>query len=106
MTDFVAEPVDGEIKYITKKCNRCEELKPVEEFHKNSASHDGLRSYCKKCHNESRKEGPKLRPKPIHHEILTYAESPNIHEKRYSQFDAIAFVVAVLIFFLMGRMSK
>lgn len=55
MTDYSVEQAEGEIKYITKKCNRCNELKPVEEFHKNSASHDGRRTICKECHNTARR---------------------------------------------------
>jgi hypothetical protein len=35
-----------------KVCARCGEIKPHEEFHKNSRSADGLHSYCKTCNKE------------------------------------------------------
>ncbi len=33
----------------TKVCVKCRQEKPVEEFHRNSRSADGLHSYCKEC---------------------------------------------------------
>lgn len=47
----------AKIVYITKHCSKCNTLKPMEEFHKNKSSHDGHRSVCKACHNESRRTG-------------------------------------------------
>lgn len=32
-----------------KRCSRCGQIKPDSEFHKNSASKDGLKSDCKEC---------------------------------------------------------
>lgn len=55
MTDFDNQKDESTIQYINKKCNRCEQMKPVEEFHKNSASYDGRRSICKECHNAGRR---------------------------------------------------
>lgn len=34
-----------------KKCNKCDELKPLTEFHKHKKSPDGVRYHCKKCGN-------------------------------------------------------
>ncbi|MFF6966038.1 endonuclease VII domain-containing protein [Streptomyces anthocyanicus] len=34
---------------IEKKCGRCEEAKPVSEFHKRARSVDGLQAFCKGC---------------------------------------------------------
>lgn len=36
-----------------KKCTKCKEAKPLEEFHKRSASKDGRQSKCKTCNNAS-----------------------------------------------------
>src|SRR4030042_4669772 len=33
----------------TKRCCKCKKELPVEEFHKNKSSKDGLNSICKKC---------------------------------------------------------
>ena len=41
------KPPDG-----FKRCSRCREVKPVEEFFRNAARHDGLTSYCKVCFPE------------------------------------------------------
>ena len=37
----------------TKKCARCSEEEPVEEFHVNKARKDGRQSSCKQCYKES-----------------------------------------------------
>lgn len=34
---------------VEKRCIRCEEVKPIEEFHKNKKQKDGCHYYCKKC---------------------------------------------------------
>ena len=39
-----------------KRCSRCGEEKPVEEFYKNKARYDGLDVYCKKCKGVWNKE--------------------------------------------------
>ena len=35
--------------YPTKTCNKCKESKPIDEFHINNSSLDGLRNDCKRC---------------------------------------------------------
>ena len=36
----------------SKKCSKCNELKPATQFSKRTISKDGLQPYCKKCVNE------------------------------------------------------
>lgn len=36
-----------------KTCPKCVKTKPFSEFHKNSASRDGLQRWCKACRNEA-----------------------------------------------------
>ena len=37
----------------TKRCPKCEEIKPKSDFHKDKSKKDGLCSYCKSCIKES-----------------------------------------------------
>lgn len=37
------------MNHPTKTCNKCKERKPIEEFHINRSSLDGLRNDCKRC---------------------------------------------------------
>jgi hypothetical protein len=37
---------------MTKRCARCHEVKPFEEFHRNSSKKDGLAHRCKPCARE------------------------------------------------------
>lgn len=51
-----------------KKCNKCGEVKFVQEFYKNNKSIDGLGSQCKPCDKETRKKNyelMKLKDKPL-----------------------------------------
>lgn len=36
-----------------KRCSKCKEQKPLEDFHKDKAKKGGLRGYCKPCNSES-----------------------------------------------------
>jgi len=36
----------------TKRCPRCGETKPVDEFHRDRSAHDGLTGWCASCRNE------------------------------------------------------
>ena len=38
-----------------KKCNKCGEIKSLEEFSKNKSSKDGLKTQCKACENQRSK---------------------------------------------------
>jgi superfamily II helicase len=52
----------------TKKCSHCGEIKPIDEFYKNTSYKDGHLNVCKTCTSESqrasrkRKEGDKDNP--------------------------------------------
>ena len=40
-----------------KKCSKCREMKPLNEFHKEKKSKDGLQGYCKPCrHKDGKKQ--------------------------------------------------
>jgi len=39
-----------------KKCAKCKEVKPLEEFHNNKNMKQGKTSYCKKCGNKFTKK--------------------------------------------------
>jgi hypothetical protein len=34
---------------VTKKCNKCQEIKPISEFHKYKRTKDGVKTNCKLC---------------------------------------------------------
>jgi len=44
------------IKEGYKKCSKCGEIKPFEEFYKDKSHKDGYRSICKKCIKENNKK--------------------------------------------------
>lgn len=46
-----------------KKCSRCQETKPADQFGNNKASPDGLTYYCKPC-DKARREEKKAAKKP------------------------------------------
>jgi hypothetical protein len=39
-----------------KKCSKCDEIKPLNEFNKNKTKKNGVSSLCKLCHSEYRKK--------------------------------------------------
>lgn len=41
---------------MNKKCTKCEEIKNLDQFHKDKSCKDGLRSWCKNCVSEYKKE--------------------------------------------------
>ena len=47
---------------MLKKCNRCGEIKPIENFNKNKTTRDGYQGYCRICtakyHREYRQRHP------------------------------------------------
>jgi hypothetical protein len=53
-----------------KLCPKCIKEKPLEDFHKDAWSKDGLRVYCKECSNDYTK---KYR-KPEKREVVAKAE--------------------------------
>ena len=38
-----------------KRCSKCKEIKPVEEFYTNQKTSDGFQTYCKTCCKERMK---------------------------------------------------
>ena len=44
-----------------KRCSKCEEEKPLEEFHKHKRSKDGRRSSCKECQKQWRENNKEKR---------------------------------------------
>ena len=42
-----------------KRCPRCDQTKPTDEFRKNRARHDGLSSWCGECMRDHYKDRPK-----------------------------------------------
>ena len=45
-----------------KRCTRCDTVKPVSEFHANSAAADGYQHYCRPCHKASSLQSAKSHP--------------------------------------------
>jgi hypothetical protein len=46
-----------------KKCYRCQETKPKDQFFKNKSQKDGLGGYCKLCSKQYIKNNPQYREK-------------------------------------------
>lgn len=44
-----ADPANEHAEPESKRCNRCDQIKPFEEFHRDKASPDGYKYTCKKC---------------------------------------------------------
>lgn len=38
-----------------KKCSKCKQVKPLDDFHNQNGVKDGKRSHCKICYNKQRK---------------------------------------------------
>jgi Zn finger protein HypA/HybF involved in hydrogenase expression len=51
-----------------KKCNKCQNIKSLEEFGNNKLKKDGKQLYCKKCHAEFDRNN--------------YLKNPNLHKIR------------------------
>jgi hypothetical protein len=47
---------------MSKTCSKCGEDKPLTEFHKRTASRDGVQGRCKKCQCAARKTWAELHP--------------------------------------------
>lgn len=46
---------EGYRKQKSKRCSKCKQWKPISEFHKRTASKDGLQSWCKQCKHTYRR---------------------------------------------------
>jgi hypothetical protein len=40
----------------TKKCSKCNQVKPISEFYKNASMKDGLQGSCKDCQSSANRE--------------------------------------------------
>ena len=58
-------------EYQTKKCSKCQEVKPINMFNKNKAKKDGLHNWCKKCKNENKRKN--------------YLENPDLAKEKVQQ---------------------
>jgi len=52
----------SEAQYCAKKCSKCEEVKPYDDFYKNKINKDGYKGQCKKCAGTYNKEWYELNP--------------------------------------------
>ena len=93
---------------MSKKCSKCERVKPMSEFYKDVARRDGLQSYCKICEkawkNQNRKNNPKYqkrmkeycknRSQSIHGKYLAYIHAAK-HRNRSFALSKIDFALLV-----------
>lgn len=65
-------------KYKEKKCSKCEMLRPIVDFHKNTSNKNGLASHCKICYNEHKRKKYAENPeKEKRKKQIFYAQNPN-----------------------------
>ena len=50
---------------VDKRCTKCEEVKPLESFGKQSGTKDGLKYMCKACNNAARKAWKEANPERV-----------------------------------------
>jgi hypothetical protein len=58
-----------------KKCNKCELVKPVSEFYKDSNKNDGYATFCIKCKKESSKKSYENNKDKIKERVKIYREN-------------------------------
>lgn len=56
----------------TKTCKDCKSVKSINEFHKDNSMKDGLRSYCKPCHNLRTKSWREKNKKHVNAQAAKY----------------------------------
>tara|TARA_Y100000114_G_scaffold62280_1_gene57095 strand:- start:1252 stop:1881 length:630 start_codon:yes stop_codon:yes gene_type:complete len=64
-----------------KKCTKCGIEKPLTEFHKNSASKDGLCNWCKSCKSKIKKEylkRPDVKRRRREYSKIYYGRNPRV----------------------------
>lgn len=64
----------------TKKCSACKQAKPVDEFHKNRSTHDGLQTECKLCRREMQRNNHS--PEYVREQARRYRASYHDHPER------------------------
>ena len=67
----------------TKKCSKCGEVKPINEFYKDKSHKDGLCSLCKCCVNKKQKE---YRKKHLKERIKYQKKYINKYKKEYREY--------------------
>ena len=67
----------------TKKCSKCGEVKPINEFYKQKSHKDGLNSYCKCCMNKKIEEWRKKHSKEYKEIKKKYNKK---HSKEYKEY--------------------
>ena len=71
-----------------KICPKCKQEKPLNKFHKDKSTTTGLRSWCKKCTNESSKNyirGMSKEKRQLFHQRKNLKRSYNITPEEYTQ---------------------
>ena len=58
-----------------KKCSKCKEEKPLEDFNKNKRSKDGRQSSCKECKREQNKQWYENSKEKIREQKKRYREN-------------------------------
>ena len=66
----------------TKKCSKCKEVKPINEFYKHKRQKDGLASQCKCCESKINKEYYKKHLKEIKEQQKKYKKE---HRKEHRE---------------------
>ena len=62
----------------TKWCGQCETEMPIDRFSKNAKEKDGVRCYCRECHN-------KMNRIWVRENSATYREIRRVSNKSYEQ---------------------
>lgn len=69
-----------------KRCTRCGEIKPLDDFRKDSQTRDGHRAYCKECVSRAEQEyrnRPDIRQKRAEHRQANYGKRRYDYGDRY-----------------------
>ena len=72
---------------VTKRCSKCNEIKPLSEFFKRTKNKDELQGYCKSCQNESNKKYGKTKKGKAAKKRYGQSEKGRANHKRYEQSD-------------------
>jgi len=68
-----------------KRCCRCKKMKPTSEFAKDKRRKDGLKSFCRECHNKYESEWRKRNPEKFATRNRRYAETHRKQIRNYSR---------------------
>lgn len=70
-----------------KKCNKCGEIKPYEEFHRNKNSKGGFNTVCKSCCKKKDADRYKRKREDILKQKKEYYSSPEAKRRQLEYFD-------------------